>query len=779
MQDPEDEEKSDFNFILIDLKEKTQDIKQYTWNGFLYNVKTASKKPFEFGKSLKKFKFEINNEFKINFLEDIGASFTHPRKSKLSLGDLYIFPNLRDLESYELKEKNVYDTIVNSVKIISLKDKKNKIMIIGDNKSGKSSLCKMLYMNYYNKNYIPIYIEGDSIKSQKIEKFNKLIENNFKEQYSENKITLFKQTPKKEKYLIIDDIDNSNLNVKFRTLLLEEICKYYDNIIITANNLFQFEDMAYFKRKSSYILKNFKRFEILEFGVILRNKLIRKWNILGREHLISDSDLLKINDKSEQIIDVIIGNNYVPSHPIFLLTILQAIEIGKPLDLQESRYGYYYQLLITQAMNKANITADEQDLYFNYLAELANYLFKQRNKEISKSNFIIFHNAFCEEYKLELNFEKIIYRFLKASLIEEKNGIYRFRYKYIYYFFIAKFISDNITKSDIQKRISNICNKLFVEEYANIIIFLVHHSKDPFILDEIRKRSLFLFKEIEHIKFESDTKFINDFIKDIPSLVLLDKDVEKVRENILKRRDKAEILLKEKERKKRIEDELDKEIDDLGFFSKVNLGIKVLNILGHTLKNYYGSLKGNDKYILAKEAYFLGLRTLKIFLFLCLYSLVQNEDFIKEIMKKILKRKYKNKPIDNKIIEKETQKFLFNICILISFVFIKIISKSIGSENLSKTFKDILGKNNFNAVRLIDISIKLDFMRNLPIDDLKYLKCVFKGNIFPYILLKHLVIDHIYMFPTTYEMKQKISDLFNIPIKSQYTIELYSPLKKK
>jgi len=109
--------------------------------------------------------------------------------------------------------------------------------------------------------------------------------------------------------------------------------------------------------------------------------LIDKWNTLGQEDEIDDKRLLRMRDNSEKIVDTIIGKNYVPSYPLFLLTILQSIEIGRPHDLEYSTYGYYYQFLITQSLSKIPLKHDEYDPYFNYLSELANHILKKKGQK--------------------------------------------------------------------------------------------------------------------------------------------------------------------------------------------------------------------------------------------------------------------------------------------------------------------------------------------------------------------------------------------------------------
>lgn len=69
------------------------------------------------------------------------------------------------------------------------------------------------------------------------------------------------------------------------------------------------------------------------------------------------------------------------------------------------------------------------------------------------------------------------------------------------------------------------------------------------------------------------------------------------------------------------------------------------------------------------------------------------------------------------------RKFLFGIASVVAFGFIVKCSTSLGSEDLVKTFDDILKESDEDevniAVHLIDISIKFDQQHSTPVEDAK------------------------------------------------------------
>ncbi|MFW9998199.1 MAG: metallophosphoesterase [Candidatus Odinarchaeota archaeon] len=386
LQESDNDEDSGFNVILVDLENENQKILNYTWNGKRYSLVNQNTEWFSYrrSKQLSKPIFRINSKFQAS-LNDVGASFTHPNKSELTLEDFFIYPDLRELRINERTEEDklVLDSIVNSDVLCEINEVVNKVLLVGDDKSGKTSLCKVLYKHYYESGYVPVYIEGNKIRSTSIERFNKLLARCYAEQYSDDTLEMFTQLENGKKLLIIDDFDQSKLNIKYKHVLVNRVNEHYPNTIITGNDFFQIGEMLYEEeqKENGGAFENYKQFEIREFGNLLRSKLINTWNTLGQEEIINDCDLVRKNDYVKRIVNTIIGNHLVPSYPIFLLTIFQTIEAGTPHDLKESIYSYYYEYLITDALIKTDIQHDELDAYHCYITELSYYFFKKEIHE--------------------------------------------------------------------------------------------------------------------------------------------------------------------------------------------------------------------------------------------------------------------------------------------------------------------------------------------------------------------------------------------------------------
>lgn len=572
-----------------------------------------------------------------------------------------------------------------------------------------------------------------------------------------------------KKIIIIDDLDKSKLNSKSLFILLENIKKAYPNIIITGNEIMIYSDLLSDEHKEVDILEQFDKFEIMQFGHHGRSRLINKWNTLGQINDLSDKELMERNDKSAIVINVVIGNNYVPSYPFFLLILLQTAESGLPHNNKDSSYGYYYELLITQSFMNINMQHKEIDAYYTYIAELAYHFFENSIIEFSIIEFREFNNWLGNEYDLKHEFEKITKKLKDSEILEFYNESYRFKYRYIYYYFVAKYFALKITEEKIKIKISEMCTNVYIEEYSNILMFLTHLSKDPFILYEIHNQAQKIFEEFTPTTLENDIASLNSLAVEVPKLVYKNIEVKKHRENQLIAKDEIERsrqeTIVEKDRKTDQENGMD-------LAAKLNVSFKTIEILGQILRNYYGSIKATDKYFLTEEAYNVGLRTLNSFLSI-ISDNVQN---IASKIQRVIEQQDEN--LNKPDIEEMAGKLLFHLCCAVSYHTIKKVSEAVGSEDLYETYKRITVQHDSTAVRLIEISIKLDQSRTLPFNDIKSLKEHTEGNVMATSLLRVLVLNHLYMFDTDYRDKQRICSLLGIPMTKQRSIDLFSTQKK-
>ena len=367
--------------------------------------------------------------------------------------------------------------------------------------------------------------------------------------------------------------------------------------------------------------------------------------------------------------------------------------------------------------------------------------------------------------------------FEKSKLLVREANIF-IKENFVYYFFVAKYIANNIHKTEIKNLITKMSVRIFRDEYSSIIMFVTHLSKDGFIINELIKNANSIFEKIEFAKLENDINIISDLIENIPKQVLENVDIDAKRQEQLISEDenREEQLDKDFENEKINYDNfsLNDDVETIDFYAKLTLALKTIDILGQVTKKHWGEIDGEQKYNLVKSTYNLGMRTLNIYL---QYLQNNSKDIVENIKELIEEKHIKDRYKLKQTIEETVRNFVFKLCFMASWGITKRISNSIGYDKLKKTYEKVLTEQPYNSTKLIDLSIKLGYS-NIPIDMVSEYKQTMDKNKLSIVLLQNLIIDYIYMFETDFKTRQQVCSILGISVQEQLKINATSKVKK-
>lgn len=106
------------------------------------------------------------------------------------------------------------------------------------------------------------------------------------------------------------------------------------------------------------------------------------------------------------------------------------------------------------------------------------------------------------------------------------------------------------------------------------------------------------------------------------------------------------------------------------------------------------------------------------------------------------------------------------------------ISPTHSQKTFSNTLKKVVDNNPYNSVKLIDISIKLDYKFSFPWEELKDRKHI-SPNMLSSLLKQNLIMHYLYLYETDIKKKMQIANKFEINIKQQIAIDGTSRIKRK
>lgn len=788
LQDTDLPNSSEFNLIDVDLESMSICVRPFKYYNSANRVgyetnEDCDWKPILHFNKLKDSDFTLKNEFD-RYLDDPGASFIHPNTDHLSLSDIYISPNLTDIETNKAKKRQLI-SFLSSSSVLELPSEidntKRCILLLGNEGCGKTAVLRHHFKQYYIQGRYPILINASTIESISKDKLFKFIEKEFKRQYHEADAR-FSEIDYRSVVILIDDFHKLPFK-NGRESIIEILQGAYATIIITGNELMQYESYTKADSSTKEIFLDFEKYLIQEYGPTLRNQLVNKWYRVGKEYLPENerNDFFRLVDEAESYITEIIGKNLIPSYPIYILSILQALQTGVKDSSDANLYGYYYELLITRSLRKAVIDKDDTGFYISFSKEYCYFLFDSKIRFSPLSlhdfkNFIIKHG---KNYNIhDINTAHVIETLVNASIIIiSPDNFVTIAYKYIYYFFVAKYLSDNIEEDDIREQVELMAERVYREEYSNIILFLTHLSKSKFIIEKLIEKSKQIFADVELIQLNKDIEFINNLQASIPEKIIQEFRVEKSREENIISKEEHENEATQAEYAELVpieEYDLREDLSTIDMLAYLTKAVRTINILGQITRKYWGEMKGENKFSLAEETFSLGLRTLKYY-----FGMLENsQQTLIQHVKSIIDRKHVKDEISKIEVEAITANFIFSLSSASSFGLIKRVVNSIGSEKLAKTFDDIVQKLPFNSVKIIHAAIKLDHFDSFPLRDIEELVKDNEKNPLAFVVLQNLVLDYLYMYDVSIERKQQIFSLLKIKIQNQRYIAATSEIKK-
>lgn len=675
----------------------------------------------------------VNQEFD-SWLEDTEIELRHRRVDKVTLQDVFVWPDLKSLNSD-------IDHISNSIKAQKILEKEVCTLIFGDEQSGKTTLSKSFFKELVGRSKFPILIQGEEIKSADI---GMLVQESLSRQYAGE----LDSVADKEKVLIVDNYSGIKLNKKFQNKFIENIKNEFEEVILFAIDSYQYV------APEIEALEDFCQYEILNFGNVKRTELIKKWVSIGVEEEIDETSLYTEIDDIKLKVEALTRGGILPSKPIFILTLLQTFESLNPQEVELTSYGHCYQYLIYQALQKAKVKNAEVDHYINLLTELGSAQFSNQGKGFSSHELEGFFKGYGDKY-LNLGKDKMFKVLLKSGILVEQNDRVVFRYSYIYYFFAAKKLAESISNDQsVKNNVQSLLTNLHREDCANIIIFITHHSKDNWVLEEIQLCLMELFDEYTEAHLEKESlEFMVDFLDDIPGLVIDHRKVEKER---LEHDEQLERI----EQDSKSDNEENENLEPTDTLAKINRVFKGIEIIGQIIRNRHGSLSKEQIEDLASQAYSVGLRFLQFFLAI--------SDALKEEVVTLIEHMLRENPsITNRKLEKKAKNIFLLMTYGAIYGVLRKVSMSIGCKEAEEIYKKIEDNYPSPAKKLINQAIYLQFNKKLDTKSIQALAHEFKGNPTCERLLKEIVIQHIYMFPVDFKQKQKIADILKIPVSGQ------------
>ena len=477
----------------------------------------------------------------------------------VKLQDIFVFPTLL-YHPLQPEEESLKGGIVkNQTELLG----KKYVLIHGEEMSGKTAFGRHLFLSLVADKSTPVlYLDFKEVTGKADERiFSRAYYRQFSGDYS-----LWKQ--QENKTLILDDLSSRSNHIE----LIELAKGLFEKIIITLPS-----DTFYSFFRDETRLADFQEVEIRPLTQSQQETLIRKrLSLSDRVEPITDGFVDQIE---RHVNSIIISNKIVPRYPFFVLSILQTYEGFMPDNLSITAYGHCYHVLIVASLVKSGISSEDNAINasFNFAENLAFKIYQTRKLQAGNSLDL---KEFVDEYnEIYVIPESIFHRLQKDDYgIINSEGY--FRTPFMYYFFLGRFFAKNAKEH--KAIIEEMCAQSYVSSNYLTLLFIIHHTNDDEIIDDILLWTLCALDTVEPAKLDPhETSSFKGFVDMLPESILSDNSVEDERKR--ERQDINEYLI---ESENDMEEQIDEDpINDIYRILKNN------EIVGQILRNKYGSLE--------------------------------------------------------------------------------------------------------------------------------------------------------------------------------------------
>ena len=744
---------SGFSAVLVDFDRARHQDASWTWRSDGYRL-TGDPRWISFQSGRQRSLFSNTKDF-VRQLNDVGTGFTHPRKNAIVLADLFVYPDLNSISATRWKSGQTADReIVGSRSLIDDDTWSTDILIVGPDRAGKSTLARALYLGFQSKRLTPLLVEGREFRrGHNADVAKEIVRAAVAQQYGTDRVEEWDQLPRDDKVLIVDNLQNVRLNRTGQAKLLTNVRARFGHIVALAHDSFLIGELTTATPEIETFL-SFSTFRLREMGHRLRGALVDRWLGLGHEYDSNERAFAHQVDGLERQIQTLLGKNLLPSYPIFVLMILQAYEARQPLNTASGSYGHYYEALIAAALHDKSKRIPLDTIYA-VVSSIAYRMFTGGVAEMSPETFAQYLTDYRDAHKVSFSDDTLRAALHDARVIVwDDVGLAQFQYRYIYYYFVAKYMADNLhrsaTEREIRRLVTRLVAALYVEENANVVIFFMYLTKDEETIAALRERAGSLYNDYRPCNFESDVDFVKGLIRELPDVRVIVGDTRRHREKYREALDANEEMVREEHG---LDDDEDRVISET---VRINEGFKTLQIIGQVLRNFPGSLSGDVKVAIAKESYLLGLRMFGFVCDLVRPNLKELQDCFIEVLRE--------HGVQDDVVEDVAGFVVYRMMESIALGIIKRISYSIGSEYLAETFAEVVDNRVPRAISMVSLSIKLDHFEGFPTREIVELYDELHDNVFASSIIRTMAVQHLYLFPVSQRIRQQVCDRLGVKI---------------
>lgn len=587
---------SGFNILKVKVSENQMQecFFTYEWNGTIYKkIIDTGYRPFVKNKFIGS-GIELKEEI-WEYLEELDIDINKNGRD-LKLSDIYGFPTLR-----EEKEKGA-KILREKQKLIEYIIENKFIVLYGQKECGKTALLKQLFEEYYSQKKFPVFLDIAKINTSDGEALNRIVGQKYEETYNNISADVILQKNSTELVCLIDNFEEIHLTDKTAKGFLKYLTNKFGIVIISRNPRLDLRNPLSYVEMNDYIQENFKKLVIQSVSLTFKDRIISQWLRLEEDiqSINSTSFDARKREKYAQI-QTVMKSNYFNETPIDLLLVLSYLEQEQTAQINYSRFSYIYDgLIIGKLSTIANKDSNLISTYKTILQKLAYKMYESGNQGFVTESFLmgVVFDYQENHSNLKLKAADVVENLVSYRVLECKDNTYKFKHRYVYYYFVGSYIDKKLPYGVKENVIKNVFANIDQDINYNVALFLAYNlNKELEVLPMIKELEGTLLENFKDFKYEDLKPLIEEWGGNI------EKEIERIYtipEN------KNIPILREKELEK--QEELEQEIEETESTSKIPTEEEVIRLngdvvklsrivdfMGDILKNYAGEMENQPR----------------------------------------------------------------------------------------------------------------------------------------------------------------------------------------
>jgi hypothetical protein len=756
---------SAFNAVVLSTDDRTFRVVPFKWTGASYKAQDG---PFTAWTKLatpqtKTVGFAVRAET-LAWISNPEAELSHPTRGVLKLDDIYVYPDLREIDARPVSNRN--SRIVRGEQLLELSAARQRVLITGSREAGKTSLAKRLFRDAVQAGLVPVFLDGRTSRLRGDQRDERELARRFEDQY-EASADAYAAIGRELRLVIVDDFHS--VPIAQARNAMKSLTHAASRVILLASDVAQVQDLLGLTTHQSGSMEC-AHFHIMSCGHVRREQLIDKYVRLADR---PDDRAETLRAEMRVMLNTAFGTYYAPPIPITIIALLQARAFNDQVNLSQSTYGYYYELLIKRALAQAG-SLNEYDISLGYLTALATRLYLDRSKTWDENVFLDVHKAYVETKGLNLKFSDVEGTLLDRGIIVKTGNRFQFNHQHYYYYFVARGLNDGLREPEGREEVRILTERLTDEDSANILLYLTHFSKDPAIIDP-------MIAQAEKLFLDGDATDLTLAETEVPSLEAAlrhatyeERSIDESREHYLAVLDGQQAAAVDAQART----ERSTEVRELSLLmDRVYEGFRTMQILGQLLKNFPGTLDASQKHRITLAVYGVALRMLG---FIHKFFREHSEETVRSVIDAI---RFQHPDMGHEDVAERARDVVYWYIYASAFGMVQRVAQNVGSPLLEPIFDAIEEAHHTPAIRLISAAIKLDRAAGFPQDYVEELSSDLHRNPLALRVLRGLVVTHFHLFDVKPSIKQSVCELLKITYRpalfeTQSRMRLLPPPKK-